>query len=230
VAQEETDQVETAANSYAEALSLDPTDDEVRMHLAMDQLAVDRVVEASENFHEIRKRRPKNELVVKGLAICYRRKGKTNAARELLDSVLPDNPREAGILAERGRVELDSGNAADAEKWIRRSLEVKPNDSETNYNLYTCLRCLGEREEAQRQLKAVQRIDAAEKRWKELRLKIPKEPYNLDLCCEAGIVLVQTGRSEEGLRMLRNVLKVDPRHPNARQALASCLETDGGSP
>jgi Flp pilus assembly protein TadD len=225
--EEQSYHLESAADSYARALALDPGDDEVRQRLAVDQLALKRFVEAEENFAEVGSRRPKDLDVLAGLASCYRNLGKTSEALVLVNDVLGENPKEARFLAERGRLELGLGNASEARTWLNRSLELRPFDGETNYNLYVCLQGLGLGEEARRQKEMVERVYAREQRLNELKLEIFRHPQDLKLRCKAGILLLGTGRRDQGLRMLNHVLEENPRCDEARQALSSCLPEKG---
>jgi tetratricopeptide (TPR) repeat protein len=227
IAQDETGRIGEAVDSYMRALSLDPDDDQARINLAVGQLSQNQLPLAIANFEQVRIRQPGNEFVLSGLARCYRIQGESEAARTLLDQLLGKQPKKAALLAERGKIELDVGNASEAEGWFRKSLQVSPDDAETNYNLYTCLCCLGRHEEARRQQDKVNRISADEIRLSQLKFDILSQPRNLDLRCQAAVLLLRTGHPEKGMLMLRNVLQENPRHVEARQALFGYIQAGG---
>src|SRR5262249_60075259 len=133
-----------------------------------------------------------------------------------LDEVLAAQPKNAEALAERGKLALQTGRAAQAEKPLRQALALAPYDRETNYTWYLCLRQLGREDEAARALEAVQRIRADLQRVSELRRRVAASPPDASLRCGGGGIFLRNGQDREGLRWLEGAPGIDPRRRAAR--------------
>src|SRR5262249_39951961 len=144
-----------------------------------------------------------------------------------LDEVLAAQPKNAEALAERGKLALQTGRAAEAEDPLRQALALAPYDRETNYTWYLCLRQLGRADEAARALETVQRIRADMQRVSELRRQVAASPRDASLRCQVGLIFLRTGQTREGLRWLHSALQLDPAHAEARQALARYAPKEG---
>jgi predicted Zn-dependent protease len=219
--------LDLAVKAYQEALDLDPDNDWCRLCLAEKQLYRAQPAAAAVHFEVLLHRLPGNPAVRLGLARCRRMCGQPEEARELLDALAAEQPGEALILSERGKLALDLGELAEAEDWLRRALARMPHDRQTVFALYQCLAQRGRTEEAKKYLAQVEALDADRKRLAELTEQVIKTRHAPALRCELGLVCLRLGQEQDGLRWLVSALIDDPTHAPAHRALADYYEKAG---
>ena len=106
---------------------------------------------------------------------------------------------------------------------MREALRFAPHNRKASYNLYRCLRQQRRDDESQEALAQVERIDANLKRLDELTKAVLQSPGDAALRCQVGILFLENGEEQEGLRWLRGALRLDPRCKEARRALAKYM-------
>jgi tetratricopeptide (TPR) repeat protein len=212
---------------YREALDIDPDNDEARLHVAKAMLESSRPDDAREHLRLLEKRKFKKSEVLLGLARCHAMMGRLEEAEELFDKLLKDDARNRPALRERGRLAINAGQPADAEKWLRKAVTLDPFDHQSNYLLCQCLKQLGKTEEAEECLTKLRRIDEDHQRINELCRKVIEAPRDLAPRYELGLIYLRNNKESEGLRWLRSVLKVEPAHKPSHLALADYYSRTG---
>jgi tetratricopeptide (TPR) repeat protein len=216
-----------AAAAYREAVEADPNHSAARLALCRLLLEVNRADEAGEHVEELLRQGGGDPEAVVVAARCQDALGRRAAARRRLDELLAAHPRHAGALVQRGRLELDSGRAKQAEPFLRRAAEQAPFDPEVLILLVRCLKQVGTPEE----LRAVeQRRQSAVRDLVEVRRvtrEIIRKPSDPELRRRAGELYLRNGQSEEGLRWLASALRVKPDHPATHRTLAEHFEKVG---
>jgi tetratricopeptide (TPR) repeat protein len=144
----------------------------------------------------------------------------------LLDDVLTTHPDHADALAQRGKVEMDAGNYADAERWLRKALGRAPQDADARYALYLSLQAQTNREEdARKELERWQQDNKVRDRLiRLLRVDLDLKPKDPDLAEEAGELFLQQGEDEKGLVWLHRALALNPRHVACLRAFVAYYE------
>jgi tetratricopeptide (TPR) repeat protein len=208
-----------AIRSYRRAVELDP-EEQARLRLALALTRYDQPAEAAGHFERLLAGQPTNPQVLLGLARCRRSRGRTAAARELLDTLLAYHPQHAEGLCERGQLALQAGRPAEAERWLRRALALAPFDRDSNYNLVQCLLHQDKAEQARPHQARLERLSADLQRAADLTRKVAASPKDPALRHEIGVLLLRNGQDQEGLRWLRSALQADPRHRPTRATLA----------
>ncbi len=208
-----------AVRDYRAALALDPDNDEAQTKLAEALLITGPAAEAAAAFERLRQRHGDRPAVLLGLARSRRQQGQFEEARGLLDQLLKQKPDYAAALTERGKVALELGHPAEAEPWLRRAVQLAPNDRETRHQLYHCLRAAG-RPEAATHFARYQEIDAAMKRLDKVTRDVIAQPAEVKLRCEAAELFLRLGEPAEAVRWLQGALQIDPNHAGAHRALA----------
>jgi Flp pilus assembly protein TadD len=137
------------------------------------------------------------------------------------------DPQHAQAVAELGKLELGEGQLADAERWLRRAVELAPHERESLYNLVQCLNRVGKKEEAQQCLARLKQVEDDWERIKVLTQGYSKAPRDPALRYEGGIILLRNGLEQEGLSWLTAALQADPRHRPTHQALADYYARTG---
>jgi predicted Zn-dependent protease len=183
--------------------------------------------EALEHYQELLKRRPKDSEVLLGLAQCETQLGKLAEAAKLLDGLLAQEPKSVPALTERGKLALHTGQAAEAETWLRKAVAGDPFDRAATYSLSMTLALHGKEEEARQQRVRLERIEQDLKRLDELTAKMDDTPHDPVLDYEIGMVFLRNGRDKDGVRWLSYALLEDPHHRPSHRVLAEYYERTG---
>jgi tetratricopeptide (TPR) repeat protein len=210
-----------ALEDYRQAVETHPESDQARLKLAETLLIVGTPSEALSQYQWLAQRRGDQFEVQFGIARCRRLLGETETARGLLTALLASAPASGEILWELGQLELDEGQAAQAEPWLRQALDASPHDRRIAYSLSRCLVAQGRQEEADKVDIRVAAIDADLRRLDELGQAVMERPQDASLRCEGGLIFLRNGERDEGLRWLRQAVRLDPDHREAREALAA---------
>jgi predicted Zn-dependent protease len=213
--------VSLAIVDYRRALRSDPKDVPAQLALAQALLRDGQPREAEKRFRDLRDRQPADPQVGLGLALSLRKLGgRTPDAQRLLDELVKRHPRQFSLLLERGRLALDLGRDAEAERFLRQAVDLVPDDYQANYSLGICLGRRGKSAEAEQYRERAKRIEADMIRIADLTEKLQAAPYNPALRCEIGKLFVRIGENQEGLFWLESALRADPAHEAAHDALA----------
>jgi len=119
----------------------------------------------------------------------------------------PGNPE---VVVKLGRILRTVGRNEEALEWFQRYHEMVPDDVRGLAHIGSCLSALGRYQEAESYLRrALSGFDDA------------MTHFNL------GLLLVVTGRLDEGIREYERALERDPAHADARLNLAAALARQG---
>jgi tetratricopeptide (TPR) repeat protein len=209
-----------ALADYRAAVAANPDHPQARLKLAETALLAGPPDEARTHFLWLAERDPGSVAVRLGLARCARRLGEPDEARRMLDAILADSRDHGETLWERGEVELERGDAAAAEPFLRRAARRMPHDRRPHYSLYRCLLRLDRKEEAAAVDARVKELDADVRRLREVIEGVMKNPNDAALRHEGGVLFLRNGEREQGLRWLRMALLINPDYEPARTALA----------
>jgi Tfp pilus assembly protein PilF len=213
---------------YRRALDLDPENDRVRQRLAEALFTFGRTEAAAREFTALRQRQPANPAARLGLARCYYETGQLDRARELLDDLLAEDPQYLGALRERGRLALELGRGAEAERLLREALAHDASDRDASHLLFQALRQQGKEDEARVQQERNGRLmDDLRRIGEILNREMSERPRDAALQCELGRLYLRYGKDRSGLRWLLAAVQADPGYRPAHQALADYYERAG---
>jgi tetratricopeptide (TPR) repeat protein len=234
---------------YRRALAVDPENEGARRRFA--ELLVNRTGtpdEAAAEYLRLRERRPEEPAYQLGLARARRSGGQLDEARQLLTDLLRLQPHYPGTLTEIGRVAADQGKWEEAVDWLHKAIAEAPRDRVAYSTLLNCLHQLDQtKEERKNTAKALKqgsgdtarakeerdcretldRLDADLKRIGKLTLIALKDPYNVEVRYELGVLFLRNDEEAEGVRWLGLALEQDPGHAGAHRALAEHFEKKG---
>lgn len=219
-----------ALEDYRQAVESHPESERARFKLGETLLIVGTPGEALVQYQWLAERKPDQPEVQLGLARCRRRLGETEEARRVLIALLANAPESGEVLWEMGQLELDDGRPAEAEPWLRKAVAISPYDRRIAYSLSRCLVALGQDEEAKAIDARVAEIDADLRRLEELRQEVMERPLDAALRCEGGVIFLRNGEREEGLRWLKQAVRLDPNNQEAASALAAAENGKPHSP
>lgn len=209
-----------AVATYERLLELDPEHDAARLKLAL-VLMEDRIyTTAVPHLESVVRRQPNNLAAAVQLARCRDFLGQEAEAERLLEGVLRREPHFSHALSEQGRIAMRQGQGDRAEACLREALVQEPGNHELLYQLILCLERNGKTEEAESKRQRLDQLKADLKRLEEIATtELPIRPHDLDLQYEFALMLLKTGRDEEGVQWLHRVLHAKPSHAPSRRAL-----------
>ncbi|MSQ96913.1 MAG: tetratricopeptide repeat protein [Gemmataceae bacterium] len=152
--------------AFRKAVDLDPQSFAARELLGL-SLLHDAPAEAALHLQALHQRDPANAKISYFLATVRRTLGELEAAAQLLDAVLAQQPEHVPALVERGRVALDQRHAADAELWLHRAMTLAPNHAQANMIYSQCLQQADRAAEAKRYHDRFLEIEAEVKRQRD---------------------------------------------------------------
>jgi tetratricopeptide (TPR) repeat protein len=218
---------EDALKDYQQAVNLAPTSFEARARLAESLAAVGQIREAIGQYEYLHQQQSDNAEVVIGLAHCRHDNSELEAARQLLDTLLAQQPDCVPALLERSRLALHLGQAAETEQRLRRAALLTPEDKDVYFVLHLCLQAQHKDTEARQCLARLRKAEADEARELNLMARIVESPHDAGLRYEIGKVFLERGQGQEALRWLMGALQEDPEHRPTHAALADYFEQTG---
>ena len=141
-------------------------------------------------------------------------------ARSLMRELEDRFPDHSEALLECGRAALADGRVEDAERLLRRAVELAPGDHEVHYQLGLCLERVGKAEEARTHFERFKLIEADLVRLDSLLKEVVNHPADPGPRREAGQICLRNGQSAEGLRWLQGALEVAPNDKPTHAVLA----------
>src|SRR5438445_1501149 len=116
----------TAQEYYQRALTVDPRQDFVRLHVVELLLQRNRAPEALPELETLRAHKPDDPKVQLCWARYQRQTAHPAEARALVDAILARQPRDADALCERGVLAMHAGRPAEAANFLRTAMSAGP--------------------------------------------------------------------------------------------------------
>ena len=129
--------------------------------------------------------------------------GQTSDALELYGKAIDADSDFLDARLNRGSLLLDGGQLDAGIQDERQALKIQPLSAEARFNLAVGLLKQGKEDDALQQL----------------AITVKYRSDYLPAHVQYGLLLYQTGRSEEAIEQFREVLRVDPENTAARSAL-----------
>jgi tetratricopeptide (TPR) repeat protein len=221
---------EAALEDARRAVALRPGSVEARLIWAEANENVGQTEKAVREYRWLYERGQKSPDVVLGLGRCWQDLARFAEARQVLDAFLAEQPEQADVLVERGRLALREGGTAPAEPYFRRAAALDPRNADALRFLLRCLEAGGSAAEAARVDGRIRQLEIWEGRLVQLASDVLAAPKETEPRFRIGILLLENGREQEGLNWLHSVLSLNPWHEPARAALAAHSQRTGRGP
>jgi predicted Zn-dependent protease len=218
---------DAALTDYRRAVQRDPGHAEGRRALGQLLLETNEYTEAEGHFKALSQLQPGDPTARLGAARCAVVGGDVDRARQALDELLVEYPDTVRALIERGNLASDGRDLTNAERLLRRAVELAPGDPTALYALAQCLRRQGRDADADAIHSQFVQAEADLSRVGELIGQLADRPRDPDLRYEIGKVFLRNHRGKEGLRWLGSALEYEPTHPPTLAALADHYERTG---
>jgi tetratricopeptide (TPR) repeat protein len=220
---------ERALEGFRELVAEYPQQTYARLHLAVALFKLQKFEEAAAQYEELRRQQPDQAQPWLGLARCWKQLGRTDELRPQLRQLEEQFPDNSDVLLECGQFALHDQRLADAERLLRRAVQLDPDDRETHYQLGVCLHALNRPDESQRHMQRFKQIEADMMRLEKMFEATVKAPADPVPRLEAGQICLRNGQTKEGLRWLYGVLDIDPKHKPTHAVLADYFGSQGDS-
>src|SRR5262245_6155353 len=220
-------QVEQAAEFYGHACELTSDDRDVRVAVARVQLRQRDPSAAGPNFEWVLAREPDDAEALLGLAQCRIETGRATDSVPLIDRVLSRDPTSNLAMSLRGRAAMESSEPAGAERWLRPVVQAVPGDAEALHQLVLSLRAQHKDEEAAQLARRLDDLQKDLRRLTELMRLIGPQLADSAPCCEAGVIALRIGRTQQGLNLLEDALRRKGDHRPVHTALADHYRRSG---
>jgi tetratricopeptide (TPR) repeat protein len=224
---ESMERYDKALQDYRRAVELALSLDDARLHLAKALHRSGRSWEAIPHFECLRPRQPKNAEVLLGLARCRCDLNELPEARQSLQALLAEHPDHGAALLELGRLEYHAGQAAEAEKLLRRAAAVAPHDENTHRALLLCLKAQGKDSEMRICLAQLDAIAVELRQYEILLQKTKTGQRDAPLFWQIGECLRRLGRDQDAVSYYYAALGEDGNFAPAHAALADYFQRTG---
>ena len=216
-----------ALKDYRQAVEARPDNSRALLRLAEALQGSQKLQEAIPYYERLLARDPTHAEALLGLAGCRRDTGDVDAAALLLDELAVAHPDyEAGIL-ERGRLALQRGRLEEAERLLRRAVELRPADYLAHHHLSLCLQAQGKQSESRTHRDRADQIDRDRKQLFRLYPKAMSSAQDPAPRLELSRICLRNGQEKEALRWLMGALQIAPDHRPTHQALADYYQERG---
>lgn len=222
-----------ALRDYQKAVELQPENDSAMVELAELLARLARFSEALVYWERAYERRPRDPRVLLGLARCRRNLSDTREAVTLLERLLelqPEKAQAAAAWAELGQAHFELGRIEEAERELRRALQLAPRDQGAAYTLALCLKQQQGKQaevEAEKWLGHWKELEADAARKRDLVKALGKAPRDPNPRQQLAVLFLRDGREEEALRWLTSALQLAPGHAPSHATLAEIYERRG---
>jgi tetratricopeptide (TPR) repeat protein len=216
-----------AGDDFRKAVELAPQNTDARAALAgyLNRRGYTR--EAIAHYELVLRARPGDRPALLGLAKAYADAADAAAAERRLDELLAADPDHADALVDRGRLPLREGRPADAEPFLARAVRSAPWHREAYQLYHLALRDQGKTGEAAKCAARVAELAAEDAEGGRLKIRARDNPGDANVRWDLWLWSARNGQPEEGFAWLTEVVKLAPRHAQARAALAEYFEKAG---
>jgi tetratricopeptide (TPR) repeat protein len=220
-------EAEGAEKAFRLAVTLAPTSPAA--HAALAGALSDRgfVREAAYHYQVALRLQPTDAAALIGLARALTDAAELADAERRLDELLAAHPEHPEGLVERGRLALRRGRAEEAEAFLARALGAAPWHREGHRLYLAVLRDLGRGEAVARCEARLAELTAEDAEGARLRLRVENAPDDVVNYWKLYQWCRRNGEHGDGFASLLDILRRDPRHGPAHEALADHFERAG---
>jgi tetratricopeptide (TPR) repeat protein len=219
-----------ALADYQHAVEVNAEATKGRLGLARALYRLGRVREAHGHLAQLRVVQPLDPETLLYLARCCYDAHDLDEAERTLDALLAEQPGHLLGLIERGRVAFRRVNAAEAERWLQKAVDIPNTDPtfqkivdrcDAYFHLHLYQKAQGKDEAARESAARGDRLKADLRRVTELNELLPKSPRDGPMNYELGIILLRLGYELQGIHALNRAMEVPETRERAKAALAA---------
>lgn len=227
---EQLERWQTAGEDYQAVLEIDPNHALARRMLAGSLLNLHNVQQALSEYERCLASNADDVEALIGAAKCHRRLGSTEEAETRLRSVLRrelTDTQRAGVLIELGQILAERKQFSQAIECFQKASRADPRSAQAQSALASVYLKTGDDGRAARHQRNADEMQRRFQRLTEIMQELITDPADAELRWEAGTILMQDGRDEEGAAWMRTALACDAHHQKAHRALADYYAKTG---
>ena len=210
-----------AYKDYQKALELDPELVLVRLRLVEMLLEEKKVPEVAPHLEILNRQAPDRVEIKARRGMLYYLEGKSREARQLLEEVEPKlDKNDAAPLVYLARLDVQEGKGTDAERRLRKVIDLDPTESDARFVLISALRLQGREAEAVAAEKEQVKIRERNERVNTLlRDRADKPDARPDEWFEIGSIFLELKMESRAMYWLEKTLARDPGHQSTHRLL-----------
>ncbi|HVK18277.1 MAG TPA: tetratricopeptide repeat protein [Fimbriiglobus sp.] len=216
-----------AEKDFRRAVELTPDSPATRLALAGLLTRRGHTREALRNFEQVLQARPGDPAALLGLARAHFDASDLDGTQQRLDELLAADPDHADALVDRGRLDLRRERPADAEPFLRKAVAAAPWHRDGHRLLLLTLKEQKRTDDAARCEARLAELTAEDGVGGRLKLRARDNPGDVAVRWELWQWSRRNGQTGDGIAWLTEVLRAEPKHPQAHAALADYFETSG---
>jgi tetratricopeptide (TPR) repeat protein len=220
-------QFSLAKEEYEKALELNP--DGFGLHLRLAEVLMhNRASEETLSHYEAAlKADPKNPVALHGLARSQQTLGSSEAAKATLDRLIEVDPKFIKAYILEAQLADEEDMTEEAYNWLKKALEIDPNDRLANQKMFEVLRRLNRDEEARQVQLHAKEIEKQLVRMDEINKELLDQPKDVALRNEAGNILLKLGKPKEAFSWFISAFFIDARDKPTKEGMRKCLQRMG---
>jgi tetratricopeptide (TPR) repeat protein len=221
---------EMAVESYRRAIGLRPGRIGPKLKLAQHFDTIGKYSESLSTYEELIGLAPDSTEILIGYAVALARvNGSLELRRQTLRKAIGRTPESYAAHIELGRLELEYGDPDEAERLLRKAVEIHRNEPEPRFLLLSALRKQSGREaDIAIELERYNVCRADSERFQKItREELKKRPNDENLLLELSEILMRSGIEDLGIRWLKKILAIDANHVEAHCRLYDFYTSKG---
>jgi predicted Zn-dependent protease len=217
----------SAEQDFRRAVALAPENPRAQAALAGALSDLGYLQEAASHYELVLRSEPTNPGALLGLARALTDGAHVTEAEQRLDQLLAAYPDHAHGLVERGRLALRQGRPAEAAGYLARAVHAAPWHRDGNRLYLLALKETGQSEPAAQCEAHLAELKAEDARKGRLDTRLVHALNDPSSYWDLYQWSLRNGKDEEALGYLVEVLRHDPRHRMAHEALADYFDRAG---
>lgn len=206
-----------------------PRHKKARLQLAGQLFRVHSYQEAAAHYEELIRQQPGEAAAALGLARCWIQLNRLDEARPLIGKLEAEHADQADVMLECGKFAFSEDRFADAERLLRRAVQLAPHNHDAHYRLGVCLEQLGQAAESRLHLRRSDDINRALTEVEKLVEVVGKAPSDPAPRVQAARVCMRVGQENEAFRWLQGALAIAPQDAGAQAALKEYYDRRGAA-
>ncbi|HEV2948489.1 MAG TPA: tetratricopeptide repeat protein [Gemmataceae bacterium] len=220
-------QFSQAKEEYEKALELNPDGFDLHLRVAEVLMHNNPSEDILSHYEAALKSDPKNPIALYGLARCQQSLRSSEMAKTTLDRVIEADPKFIKAYILEAQLADDEDKFEEAYNWLKKALEIDPNDRLANQKLFEALGRLNRKEEAREVQLRTKEIEKQLTRLDEINKELLDQPKDVALRNEAGNILLNLGKAKEAFSWFISAFFIDAKDKPTKEGMKKCLQRMG---
>jgi tetratricopeptide (TPR) repeat protein len=220
-------QFSLAKEEYEKALELNPDGFDLHLRIAEVLMHNRASEETLTHYQAALKADPDNPVALHGLARSQQTVGSSEAAKATLDRLIEVDPKFIKAYILEAQMADEEDKTDEAYNWLKKALEIDPNDRLANQRMFEVLRRLHRDDEAREVQLHAKEIEKQLSRLDEINKELLDQPKDVALRNEAGNILLKLGKPKEAFSWFISAFFIDAKDKPTKEGMRKCLQRMG---